>query len=1202
MKSVITLFFFILLFSFAFAGTPTATIGSGGTKGQAPFTVQLLGVGIDVGEDGTSMTMQWNFGDGSTSTEWNPKHTYTSAGTYAATFTVTDSGGNSDSEQITITVSPAGTPPQISYKYVTPTATGSGNGTQGSPWTVAQAYTLAQPGDIVLFADGYYDVSGNTRITVSGTPSAPITYKAQNPRGAVLDGKFLNMPISGMNVSNIIIDGFEAKNAISTYSGGGNLSGGAIMFYFGSNIVIKNCLIHDAHHQENAGGIKVNSVNNVLIENCEIYDVYYPVTAGSYLQDTAGTFQAGIFTMSGGGYGNPGNGLNIIIRNNLIYNVNDGIWFKNGDYGPAWVYNNKITSVLIGVWARLQNTRVFQNIIIGDPAKNQSNGLGIGNSNWPLENSFFYNNTLINPPYGINIDYAISPQIYNNIVYTPTVITGLGEAQWGAIRYNNVTTLISNYNDLFQNPVGTIGYADYSTLAQWRTATGQDMQSISADPLFVNAAAGDYRLQPTSPARGTGQGGVNMGAYIIGNEVIGLLDGSTPPACTNNQQQSCSTGLPGICSAGTRTCTNQTWGACEQNQQATAEVCDDSGSLDEDCDGESNCNDSDCFSAPNCQQGTGFAKIDFGTGSSPVMAEWTNYSASAYSSSIGFGWENTSSIFTRDRGTGNNMERDLHQTTVTKNFLVDVPNGAYTVTLYFYDSAFSHNGMNLSLEGTQVINNLQLSAGTKSTQTFNASVNDGQLTIGFSGCETGGCIINGLEVIGSGSSCTENWSCTQWSSCSNGTQTRTCTDSAGCGTTTNKPAETQSCSLPGAGVIFEDDFEGWHDQTGSGDDVICNPSNSITACRPEGSEWCRLTNWPNYGLPDTQILNYGGRLNSNSMAFNTESRVAPAGGITGWLPEKNHDELYFRWYMKYDETWSWWPNQNGQKLARIGWNSDTSVACPSLEEHIIPGWVWGRMAYRIAPGTGSIYSSPEVCLTDLETCTKNYGFGNWISLETYVKLNTVGQSDGILTSWMNGRKVLNSNEVILRTSDVHINRINFPDNIIYTNQPGSSAVPWLPPEEKPMWLDDFVISTNYIGPEECPNGTEITMENVGTCYCGTSTPNPACSATNTAACTGIVESGYCCSGSWQTTSCTPAIQCTVNIATPCTISIAGGTINSCSQQNLIYQYNTTSPVNHAVNGLQASKAYDIKIENTTTGTTQNKTANSNDSGVLQFGS
>src|SRR3989344_111837 len=44
-------------------------------------------------------------------------------------------------------------------------------------------------------------------------------------------------------------------------------------------------------------------------------------------------------------------------------------------------------------------------------------------------------------------------------------------------------------------------------------------------------------------------------------------------------------------------------------------------------------------------------------------------------------------------------------------------------------------------------------------------------------------------------SCTENWSCTDWSICTNSSQTRTCTDANNCGTTTNRPALSQSCTV-----------------------------------------------------------------------------------------------------------------------------------------------------------------------------------------------------------------------------------------------------------------------------------------------------------------------------------------------------------------------------------------------------------------------
>ncbi|HEY4499385.1 MAG TPA: Ser-Thr-rich GPI-anchored membrane family protein [Candidatus Paceibacterota bacterium] len=42
--------------------------------------------------------------------------------------------------------------------------------------------------------------------------------------------------------------------------------------------------------------------------------------------------------------------------------------------------------------------------------------------------------------------------------------------------------------------------------------------------------------------------------------------------------------------------------------------------------------------------------------------------------------------------------------------------------------------------------------------------------------------------------CIPNWQCNSWNICSNGQQTRTCTDSNNCGVSTNKPTVTQSCS------------------------------------------------------------------------------------------------------------------------------------------------------------------------------------------------------------------------------------------------------------------------------------------------------------------------------------------------------------------------------------------------------------------------
>ena len=44
--------------------------------------------------------------------------------------------------------------------------------------------------------------------------------------------------------------------------------------------------------------------------------------------------------------------------------------------------------------------------------------------------------------------------------------------------------------------------------------------------------------------------------------------------------------------------------------------------------------------------------------------------------------------------------------------------------------------------------------------------------------------------------CTPSWSCETWNSCSNSQKSRICTDSNNCSTNSNKPDETQSCTMP----------------------------------------------------------------------------------------------------------------------------------------------------------------------------------------------------------------------------------------------------------------------------------------------------------------------------------------------------------------------------------------------------------------------
>jgi glucose/arabinose dehydrogenase len=86
---------------------PTAVIAGTPTSGPAPLTVSFSSAG-SADPDGQPITYRWAFGDGGTSTQANPSHTFTASGRYAVRLTTSDGTLETVSEPIAIT---AGSPP-----------------------------------------------------------------------------------------------------------------------------------------------------------------------------------------------------------------------------------------------------------------------------------------------------------------------------------------------------------------------------------------------------------------------------------------------------------------------------------------------------------------------------------------------------------------------------------------------------------------------------------------------------------------------------------------------------------------------------------------------------------------------------------------------------------------------------------------------------------------------------------------------------------------------------------------------------------------------------------------------------------------------------------------------------------------------------------------------------------------------------------
>ncbi|MEV6815486.1 ThuA domain-containing protein [Micromonospora sp. NPDC051296] len=93
---------------------PIAVASAEPTSGPAPLTVQFSSTGSR-DPDGGTLTYAWTFGDGQSSTEASPVHTYAEAGNYNAQLTVTNPKGRTAVANVRVTV--GNTAPTVSIEF-----------------------------------------------------------------------------------------------------------------------------------------------------------------------------------------------------------------------------------------------------------------------------------------------------------------------------------------------------------------------------------------------------------------------------------------------------------------------------------------------------------------------------------------------------------------------------------------------------------------------------------------------------------------------------------------------------------------------------------------------------------------------------------------------------------------------------------------------------------------------------------------------------------------------------------------------------------------------------------------------------------------------------------------------------------------------------------------------------------------------------
>lgn len=399
--------------------------------------------------------------------------------------------------------------------YVATNGSDSNAGTEAFPWmTLTKAANTVVAGDTVIVKAGkYIDPNGawdtgTFNPANSGTASNPIIFKSQPQQAAILASKVKGVgpAISTSGRSYIIIDGFKAEGLIGIYNS--------------DHVTVQNCeVIYGSILSTDISlnwGIAIYSGSSYnIIRNNYVYNM---LNSGNTLHNTAGIMV----------HASPSGGSNYnIIENNLV-DAGGGIVYS--------AYGQKGGNITNNIWRK--------NI-----AKNAATGfLGMGstdNTQYSDDNEY-YNNIIYDTTNAFELDHNSRRfKIYNNTAFNCTSflnggyeVSNIDEQVWNNIVSNctsgyyykpssvdwKILLSYANYNNFYNtNYVATWnwGSAHYTTLTDWKTATGFDNNSFSVDPLFIDASLKNFHLQGGSLLKGKGKSLEDIGAYATGIEQIG---------------------------------------------------------------------------------------------------------------------------------------------------------------------------------------------------------------------------------------------------------------------------------------------------------------------------------------------------------------------------------------------------------------------------------------------------------------------------------------------------------------------------------------------------------------------------------------------------------------------------------------------------------------------------------------------------------
>jgi hypothetical protein len=213
-------------------------------------------------------------------------------------------------------------------------------------------------------------------------------------------------------------------------------------------------------------------------------------------------------------------GHSAIVRNNQIYNLD-----QNGN--PTDL-NKQVHGLFIE--AGCDGYSVSNNIIYNVRTYGINSSYHSLNSNQPP--NVYSNNTIYNVGWGLSLKEGVIT-LKNNIISNSSQAQICFGCTSGSPSMLQVTSDDNLYNDGgSQTKIAEWAGLGILNFANWKSQCRCDAHSLTGDPLFVSLTIPDLHLQSGSPARGAGEGGVDIGAYPY----TGSFAGSSTPTAPSGLQ------------------------------------------------------------------------------------------------------------------------------------------------------------------------------------------------------------------------------------------------------------------------------------------------------------------------------------------------------------------------------------------------------------------------------------------------------------------------------------------------------------------------------------------------------------------------------------------------------------------------------------------------------------------------------------------